>query len=152
MTKCSSGFSSLSLDFIEAVINFVYIVLFIQVSPVTENVIVPNRPWFERYQPISHKLVTRSGNEQEFADMVRRCNSVGVRTYVDVVINHMTGVHKTNIGTGGSIAYPNERSYPAVGFNESHFNNPVCGINNYNNPDEVRNCELVGMFNNVIKC
>lgn len=114
-------------------------------SPVQENVIVAGRPWFERYQPISHKLVTRSGNEEEFADMVRRCNAVGVRTYVDVVINHMTGVHKTNIGTGGSIAYPLERKYPAVGFNETHFNNPVCGIWNYNDRYEVRNCELVGL-------
>lgn len=114
-------------------------------SPVTENVIVPNRPWYERYQPISHKLITRSGNEEEFADMVRRCNAVGVRTYVDVVINHMTGVHKNNVGTGGSIAFPIDRSYPEIGFNETHFNNPVCGICNYNNPREVRDCELVGL-------
>lgn len=122
-----------------------HIFQFLQVSPVTENLIVPGRPWFERYQPISHKLTTRSGNEEEFSNMVRRCNAVGVRTYVDVVINHMTGVHKTNIGTGGSIAYPLERRYPDVGFNETHFNNPVCGIQNYNDPREVRNCELVGL-------
>lgn len=117
----------------------------IQVSPVTENVIVVNRPWFERYQPISHKLITRSGNEAEFADMVRRCNAVGVRIYVDVVINHMTGVHRVNVGTGNSIAFPNKRSYPDIGFNESHFNNPVCEIENYYDPREVRNCELLGL-------
>lgn len=77
--------------------------------------------------------------------MVRRCNAVGVRIYVDAVINHMTGVHKQNVGTGGSIAFPIDRSYPEVGFNESHFNNPVCGICNYNDPHEVRDCELVGL-------
>lgn len=77
--------------------------------------------------------------------MVRRCNAVGVRTYVDVVINHMTGVHKKNIGTGGSMADSANRSYPAVGFNATHFNSPVCIINNYNDPFEVRNCELVGL-------
>lgn len=52
-----------------------------QLSPVNENAIVtdPWRPWWERYQPISYILQTRSGNEAEFADMVARCNAVGVR-------------------------------------------------------------------------
>ncbi|XP_063536174.1 alpha-amylase-related protein-like [Cydia strobilella] len=53
----------------------------IQISPPNENVIIwaQNRPWWERYQPISYKLVTRSGDEQQFSDMVRRCNDAGVR-------------------------------------------------------------------------
>ena len=38
----------------------------------------PSRPWWERYQPVSYKLCTRSGNESEFKDMVTRCNNVGV--------------------------------------------------------------------------
>ncbi|KAK9680355.1 hypothetical protein QE152_g39150 [Popillia japonica] len=63
----------------------------VQVSPVNENAVIGNRPWWERYQPISYILTTRSGNEAQFSDMVRRCNNVGVRIYVDVVINHMTG-------------------------------------------------------------
>lgn len=111
----------------------------------TENVIVPKRPWYERYQPISYKLVSRSGNEAEFADMARRCNAVNVRIYVDVVINHMTGVHKVNVGTAGSVAFPLNRVYPAVPYNDTHFNSPVCHIGNYNDPREVRNCELVGL-------
>lgn len=77
--------------------------------------------------------------------MVRRCNAVNVRTYVDVVINHMTGIHRVNIGTGKSIAFPTNRLYPAVPYNDTHFNSPVCGIGNYNDPKEVRNCELVGL-------
>ncbi|KAI8039944.1 hypothetical protein M5D96_007369 [Drosophila gunungcola] len=63
----------------------------VQVSPVNENIISAGRPWWERYQPISYKLTTRSGNEEEFGDMVRRCNEVGVRIYVDVLLNHMSG-------------------------------------------------------------
>lgn len=51
----------------------------VQVSPPNENVIVAQRPWFERYQPISYKLITRSGDESEFLDMTKRCNAVGVR-------------------------------------------------------------------------
>ncbi|KAH8336241.1 hypothetical protein KR067_008827, partial [Drosophila pandora] len=34
----------------------------VQVSPVNENAVKDSRPWWERYQPISYKLVTRSGN------------------------------------------------------------------------------------------
>ncbi|GFU30125.1 pancreatic alpha-amylase, partial [Nephila pilipes] len=57
------------------------------VSPPNENGVVyepfwnknVKRPWFERYQPVSYKLITRSGSEMEFRDMVRRCNNVGVR-------------------------------------------------------------------------
>ncbi|KAI4459934.1 alpha-amylase [Holotrichia oblita] len=116
----------------------------VQVSPVNENAVIGNRPWWERYQPISYILTTRSGNEAQFADMVRRCNNVGVRIYVDVVINHMTGNWGTVWGTGGSVGYSDIKSYPAVPYDASHFN-PDCGISNYNNPYEVRNCELVGL-------
>ncbi|KAI2518125.1 hypothetical protein G5576_018727, partial [Homo sapiens] len=51
----------------------------VQVSPPNENVAIHNpfRPWWERYQPVSYKLCTRSGNEDEFRNMVTRCNNVG---------------------------------------------------------------------------
>lgn len=49
----------------------------------------PFRPWWERYQVAGYNLVSRSGNESEFADMVERCNQANVRIYVDAVINHM---------------------------------------------------------------
>ena len=56
----------------------------VQVSPPNENRIVENppgnRPWWERYQPISYKLETRSGTRAQFIDMVERCNAVGVRS------------------------------------------------------------------------
>lgn len=51
----------------------------VQVSPPNENVIIPGRPWYERYQPISYLLKTRSGDENDFLDMSRRCNAVGIR-------------------------------------------------------------------------
>lgn len=62
----------------------------VQVSPVNECAALVNRPWYERYQPVSYKIMTRSGNVQQFADMVHRCNKAGVRIYVDIVLNHMT--------------------------------------------------------------
>lgn len=57
----------------------------VQVSPPNENAVVSNRPWWERYQPVSYNLNTRSGNEAAFTDMSRRCNAVGIRIYVDAV-------------------------------------------------------------------
>uniref|UniRef100_W8BYH3 Alpha-amylase n=2 Tax=Ceratitis capitata TaxID=7213 RepID=W8BYH3_CERCA len=116
----------------------------VQVSPVNENVVAASRPWWERYQPISYLLTTRSGNEQQFADMVRRCNNVGVRIFVDVVFNHMTGDNVNARGTGGSTADPSNKSFPAVPYSNLDFH-PTCSINNYNDKYEVRNCELVGL-------
>ncbi|CAJ0596069.1 unnamed protein product [Cylicocyclus nassatus] len=67
----------------------------VQVSPPMEHITLTQNgdmPWWIRYQPVSYKLNSRSGTEQEFVDMVNRCNAVGVRIIVDTVINHMTGV------------------------------------------------------------
>ncbi|KAL5288355.1 Amy-d.2 family protein [Megaselia abdita] len=116
----------------------------VQVSPVNENVIVYDRPWWERYQPLSYKLVTRSGNEKQFADMVRRCNNVGVRIYVDVIFNHMAADNSHAVGTAGSRAVPETKDFPAVPFSSWDFH-PSCDIYNYNDPNQVRNCELVGL-------
>ncbi|KPU77312.1 uncharacterized protein Dana_GF27675 [Drosophila ananassae] len=115
----------------------------VQVSPVNENAVKDSRPWWERYQPISYKLVTRSGNEEQFASMVRRCNNAGVRIYVDVVFNHMAADGGT-YGTGGSTASPSSKSYPGVPYSSLDFN-PTCAISNYNDANQVRNCELVGL-------
>ncbi|XP_055587960.1 alpha-amylase 1-like [Uranotaenia lowii] len=117
----------------------------VQVSPPTENSIVtqPMRPWYERYQPISYRLATRSGDEQQFAAMVRRCNAVGVRIYVDLVINHMAGT-TANGGTGGSEGNSGTMQFPAVPYATNDFHKP-CAINDYNNAWEVRNCQLVGL-------
>ncbi|XP_032674906.1 alpha-amylase-like [Odontomachus brunneus] len=117
----------------------------VQVSPIQENIIVASRPWWERYQPISYKFETRSGTKAEFVEMVSRCNRAGVRIYVDAVLNHMTGDFKQARGTGGSTADTYKRQYHDVPYSSEHFHNPPCGINNYNDPVNVRNCDLVGL-------
>lgn len=114
----------------------------VQLSPVNENAIVDGRPWFERYQPLSYELNTRSGNKKELRQMIKRCNKVGVRTYVDVVFNHMAPGGDLVRGTAGSKASPSKRSFPnfsAEGFHKS------CAINNYKNATEIRVCELSGL-------
>ncbi|XP_065339160.1 alpha-amylase A-like [Cloeon dipterum] len=116
----------------------------VQISPPTENAVIEPRPWWERYQPISYNFVTRSGDEAALADMIRRCNAAGVRIYPDIIFNHMTGPHDFAVGTGGSTAEPNNKDFPAVPYSIIDFN-PSCEIVDYNDPVNVRNCELVGL-------
>lgn len=114
----------------------------VQVSPPNENAIVNSRPWWERYQPVSYVLNTRSGNREQFASMVARCNNVGVRIYVDAVINHMAAT--PGVGTAGSESNPGNRNFPAVPYSKLDFNSG-CAIYDYNDPIQVRNCDLVGL-------
>ncbi|KPI99289.1 Alpha-amylase 4N [Papilio xuthus] len=55
----------------------------VQISPPSENVIINlsngKRTWYERYQVMSYKLDTRSGDRDDFVNMTTRCNKVGVR-------------------------------------------------------------------------
>ncbi|XP_060527356.1 alpha-amylase-like [Cylas formicarius] len=115
----------------------------IQISPPSENVIIDNpyRPWWERYQPISYSLTTRSGDEGAFADMVRRCNQVGIRIYVDLVVNHMAATSGT--GTAGSNCDAGSKWYPAVSYSNENFHGS-CDID-YNDANSIRNCELSGL-------
>uniref|UniRef100_A0A1I7XIS3 alpha-amylase n=1 Tax=Heterorhabditis bacteriophora TaxID=37862 RepID=A0A1I7XIS3_HETBA len=105
----------------------------VQISPPMEHItLVQNNdmPWWIRYQPVSYKLVSRSGNESEFKDMVDRCNRVGVRIVVDVVLNHMVGVSQKS-GVDG------RKSSGGTLFDGTD------GIESF---PGVRNCRLVGLF------
>lgn len=82
-----------------------------------------NKRW-QRYRPVSFKLNSRSGNETEFRDMVRRCNAAGVRIYVDAVLNHMA--NSIGYGSGGSVFSGNTMSYPSVPFGKADFNDAKC--------------------------
>lgn len=122
----------------------------VQVSPVNENAALENRPWYERYQPVSYKIETRSGDEHQFADMVHRCNKVGVRVYVDIVLNHMTMPAKGK-GSGTSNYDGNSFSYPGVPFTADDFHRrESCpyddlNIHNWDSVSECRNCQLFGL-------
>lgn len=77
--------------------------------------------------------------------MVDRCNRVGVRIYVDIVFNHMTGQKGSIIGTAGTTANVDKLDYPGIPYGPGDFHYP-CTINNYEDKNEVRNCRLVGMY------
>jgi len=113
----------------------------VQVSPPTENTVISPRPWWERYQPISYKFTTRSGSEAAFADMSRRCNAVGVRIYVDILLNHVTAT--TGYGTGGSYGNAQDRDFPAIPYTVDDFHTP-CEIQ-WDSAESIRTCELVGL-------
>jgi len=61
------------------------------VSPAQEH--VAGDKWFDRYQPVSDKLETRSGSRDEFIQMVRTCKQAGVEVMLDVILNHMASTH-----------------------------------------------------------
>ncbi|XP_065082969.1 alpha-amylase 4N-like [Ochlerotatus camptorhynchus] len=113
----------------------------VQVSPVNEVRVMPNRSWRERYEPISYKIAGRSGDESQLRSMVRACNDAGVRVYVEVVLNHMAGGSGSVKGTGGSVANPGYREYPEVPYGAGDFNE-ACTILDESDPHEVRNCLL----------
>ena len=94
---------------------------------------------------MSYKLESRSGNRQQFISMVDRCKAAGVNIFVDAVINHMSGMDGKGTGTGGSSFDGGSQSYPGVPFSNLDFNQPICQIQNYGDPTEVRNCYLVGL-------
>ncbi|XP_065336314.1 alpha-amylase A-like [Cloeon dipterum] len=115
----------------------------IQLSPVADHLRCDERgrPWWEVYQPLAYEIGTRSGSEADFADMVSRCNAVGVRIIVDVVLNHMSGDWDPTISISGAVSDPANRDYPGIPFTIDHFN-PFCEANNYQNAEIIRNCEI----------
>lgn len=56
----------------------------------------------------------------------------------------MTGEWNPAVGTGGSTANTGSMSYPSVPYSSLDFN-PACTVNNYNDANNVRNCQLVGL-------
>lgn len=114
----------------------------VQVSPPQEH--IQGDEWWTRYQPVSYQLQSRSGDANEFANMVQRCNAVGVDIYVDAVINH-TAAAGSGTGTAGSPYNSTSLDYPDYSSNDFH---PHCDIQpeDYGNDAwRVRNCRLVGL-------
>jgi len=125
----------------------------VQVSPPSENHVIGGRPWYERYQPVSYQLETRSGTREEFADMVSRCASSGVDIVVDAIINHMTdadleheSLEFTARGTAGTEF--SSFSYPGL-YEFDDFNH--CGLTDNNDIQDwqdraqLQDCELVDL-------
>ncbi|HET9138056.1 carbohydrate-binding module family 20 domain-containing protein [Actinophytocola sp.] len=121
----------------------------VQVSPPQEHVVLPGNgyPWWQDYQPVSYRLVSRRGDRAAFANMVSTCHTAGVKIFVDAVLNHMAGGASRGPGSDGS-SYT-QYAYPSVpyGFDDFHH----CGrngnddIRSWTDRWEVQNCELVDL-------
>uniref|UniRef100_A0A8B9H8K5 Alpha-amylase n=1 Tax=Astyanax mexicanus TaxID=7994 RepID=A0A8B9H8K5_ASTMX len=127
----------------------------VRISPPSEHIVVskPHRPWWERYQPISYNLCSRSGTEGELRDMISRCNDVGVKIYADVVINHMCAADAGEGGrsTRGSYFNASREEFPSVPYSAADSNDDKCtsgsgNIENYQDIYQVRNCRLLGLL------
>ncbi|MBE9179609.1 alpha-amylase family protein [Oculatella sp. LEGE 06141] len=114
----------------------------VQISPPNEHVVLPhhNFPWWQRYQPVSYIIHSRSGDRQQFANMVERCHAAGVKIYADAVINHMSA-EASGVGTAGSRF--TKYHYPGL-YEPQHFH--TCRHEmNYSILTDVTQCELVGL-------
>jgi alpha-amylase len=114
----------------------------VQISPPNEHAVVAekNFPWWQRYQPVSYKLTSRSGDRTELISMINRCHKAGVKIYADAVINHMAAV-SDGVGSAGTVF--SRYHYPD--YTPEDFHTCRHGINNYGDRNEVINCELVGL-------
>ncbi len=123
----------------------------VQVAPPQDSLSrsgpAPVHPWWEVYQPVDYNLTSRMGNEAQFKAMVATCRKVGVKVYVDAVINHMTGqgdvsyggVHYTKYKYAGLYDEADFHHYPA------DCPQPDGTIHDFNNYLEVTKCELVAL-------
>lgn len=115
----------------------------VQVSPPQEHAVLPEYgyPWWQRYQPVSYQLESRSGSRAALSDMVQRCKAVGVEVYADAVINHMAGIDQ---GTGSAGTPFTKYYYPGL-YGPQNFNTCRQPVKDYGNAEDVTQCELVGL-------
>ena len=119
----------------------------IMVSPPQED--VTGTQWWVHYQPVSYKIDSQLGNEQQFADMVSACNAAGVQVIVDAVINHMAN----SAGTGVAGTSFSKYNYPGLyaptdfhwGLNVNDPNYCDTSISNYEDQWQNVHCELGGL-------
>jgi alpha-amylase len=109
----------------------------VQVSPPQEH--VQGGQWWTRYQPVSYQLQSRGGSAAEFAEMVQRCQAVGVEVYGDAVFNHMAA--GSGVGTAGN-AY-GDRLYPDYTPFDFHVPCEIQPTDYLNDRWRVQHCDLV---------
>ncbi|MEM6254410.1 MAG: alpha amylase C-terminal domain-containing protein [Cyanobacteria bacterium P01_D01_bin.156] len=114
----------------------------VQISPPHEHRVIdegPNAfPWYQRYERVSYKLSSRSGDRSELANMVNRCHRAGVKVYADVVINHIASAGAYQ-GSEGSKFDTSQSS--AVPYDPGDFNG-TCTIELSDDREEP-SCQLL---------
>ncbi|GFR91377.1 LOW QUALITY PROTEIN: alpha-amylase [Elysia marginata] len=91
----------------------------VQTSVPTEHLVRPENSWEERYLPVSYDVVSRSGDEDQFINMVKACSATGVRIFVTLQLDHMSP--ESGLGFNGTPYNASTLDYPGVPYNASHF-------------------------------
>ncbi|MFR0558136.1 type I pullulanase [Pseudoscardovia radai] len=127
---------------------------FVEVSPPQES--IQGSEWWTSYQPVSYKLDSKLGTEEEFKNMITTCKAAGVGIIADVVMNNTAapdGTGKTYTGTNGSEYTPDTASFPGFatstypeGITADDFHTCTDKIKDYTNQTEVQQCRLLGML------
>lgn len=122
----------------------------VQVSPPNEH--IEGEAWWTRYQPVSYKILSRSGDEAAFASMIKRCKAVGVGIYFDAVINHMAAGGGRGVG-GSEYSNRNFPEFSPQDFHHHHWDmHRNCEVNNYNDKHNVQYCDLVSLADLCTGC
>lgn len=91
-------------------------VKYVQISPPQES--VQGTQWWTVYQPVSYKLNSRFGTEDELKNMIKQCKAAGVDVIADVVLNHTTGHDVSWVddqyGVGGTAYNGSYGRYPSM--------------------------------------
>ena len=127
---------------------------YVEVSPPQES--IQGSSWWTSYQPVSYKLDSKLGTEEEFKNMVTTCKAAGVGIIADVVMNNTAApdhTGKTYTGTNGSSYTPDTASFPGFatsaypeGITADDFHTCTDKIKDYTNQAEVQQCRLLGML------
>ncbi|KAG9227054.1 hypothetical protein CCMSSC00406_0008254 [Pleurotus cornucopiae] len=117
---------------------------FVQVNPPAEH--IQGSQWWTDYQPVSYKIASKHGNRDQFKRMVEKCHAAGVKVITDTLFNHMSAMQGPSTGTAGSTF--NKYEYPGLySYKDFHHNcgTPNNDIVNFNNRNQLQNCELLGL-------
>lgn len=120
-------------------------VKYVQVSPPQDH--IKGDQWWTSYQPVSYKLNSKLGTEDEFKKMITTCKASGVGIIADAVINHTTGfANKDTLGVGGSKYDAANQSFPDAGYTKDDFHKSTEDINTYRKAEIVWTHRLVGLL------
>jgi len=127
----------------------------VQISPATEH--IRGNSWWTRYQPVSYKLESRSGNETAFISMVQRCKAVGVGIYADIVMNHMADTQSLTHASGIGGSNFGQRMFDKLYTPQDFHHTPGdlsrnCRVNDYTNRTSVQYCDLLGLADLCTGC
>lgn len=133
---------------------------YVQISTPSES--VTGTEWWTADQPVSYRLHSRFGMQQELEEMINACNAAGVAVIADVELNHTSannvswiedqlGVADTTYNgtygkypgfTGGIYQYKDNGNDHQYGIVSDDFHRCTRKVANFTDAQEVWNCRV----------